>query len=148
MKMGLKIRELRKRDGLTQEQLGELVGCTKQLICNYENGTPIPADRLVAFSKLFKVDHQVFMDSEQQVQLSTQNSELVEELRSTVDFLKKQMDIMNAHYETLTDEKKHLMGLLELALKGNFQKGNMFLVTRGGNKINTREPVALKFASN
>ena len=39
---GKRLRELRKEKGLTQQQLGDIVGVTKVSICCYENGTRTP----------------------------------------------------------------------------------------------------------
>ena len=37
-----RLKELRKRNGFTQQQLGSMVGVTKVSICSYENGTRTP----------------------------------------------------------------------------------------------------------
>ena len=39
---GKRLKELRKDKGLTQQQLGDMVGVTKVSICCYENGTRTP----------------------------------------------------------------------------------------------------------
>lgn len=55
--LGLRIAEARKREGLTQAQLGEMVGTSQQIVANYETGTRhIPAWRLVCVADALGVD--------------------------------------------------------------------------------------------
>jgi len=54
--VGAMLRELRKRKGLTQEQLAEITGVTFQLIQQYENGkTRMNTDRLQAIAVAISV---------------------------------------------------------------------------------------------
>ena len=39
---GTRLKELRKRKGLTQQELGKIINVTKVSICCYENGSRIP----------------------------------------------------------------------------------------------------------
>ena len=51
-----RISELRKKAGLTQGQLGEILGMSQQAISKYENSDEnISGDILIAMSKIFKV---------------------------------------------------------------------------------------------
>lgn len=43
MLIGKRIKELRIKKGLSQQQLGDIIGVTKVSICGYENGTRIPS---------------------------------------------------------------------------------------------------------
>lgn len=56
MKIGTKIRELRKRRGMTQEQLAECLNISSQAVSEWENGTSVPdmslAPRLAAFFEM------------------------------------------------------------------------------------------------
>jgi len=53
MKLGERIKLLRNKKGLTQEELGKAIGSTKQNIYKYENGiiTNIPSDKLEEIAK-------------------------------------------------------------------------------------------------
>ena len=54
--VGKFITELRKEQGLTQEQLGEKIGVTNKTISRWETGTYLPpADALLALSELYGV---------------------------------------------------------------------------------------------
>ncbi len=56
IQIGKFIAELRKEQGLTQEQLGEKVGVTNKTVSRWETGTYLPpADVLLSMSKLFHV---------------------------------------------------------------------------------------------
>ena len=50
---GKKIKEKRKEMGLSQEQLGELIGVTKVAVWGYENGTKTP--KIENFLKIMEV---------------------------------------------------------------------------------------------
>ena len=43
MLIGKRIKELRIEKGLSQQQLGEIIGVTKVSVCGYENGSRIPS---------------------------------------------------------------------------------------------------------
>ena len=56
MKLGEKIFELRKKYGLSQEQLGEKLEVTRQTISNWELGETSPnPEQLVFLSKIFNI---------------------------------------------------------------------------------------------
>ena len=56
MKLGEKILELRKKNGLSQEQLGEKLEVTRQTISNWELGETSPnPEQLVFLSKIFNI---------------------------------------------------------------------------------------------
>lgn len=61
--LGKKIRELRTSKSLTQEELAEIIGVTRNTIRNYERGRTFP--REFAFNALyeyFDVDPEVFLE--------------------------------------------------------------------------------------
>ena len=56
MKLGEKILELRKKNALSQEQLGEKLEVTRQTISNWELGETSPnPEQLVLLSKTFNI---------------------------------------------------------------------------------------------
>lgn len=65
MNLGNKILQLRKKNGLSQEQLGEAVDVTRQTISNWELGetTPNP-EQLKKLSKAFNVSIDEILDNE------------------------------------------------------------------------------------
>lgn len=64
MTIGEKIRSLRKRDKMTQTDLGKLLGVKKNAVCKWERGevTDIPAGRIKAMAKIFDVPPSYLID--------------------------------------------------------------------------------------
>lgn len=63
MTIGDRIKELRETNKLTQTELAEKIGTTKQNIYKYENGiiTNIPSDKIELIAKLFDVSPSYIM---------------------------------------------------------------------------------------
>ncbi len=87
-----RLKELRKQNGYTQQQLGNMVGVTKVSICCYENGTRTPTlDTLVDLANCLKTDlpyllgSECFIVSEDDnkctINLASNEIELIRELR-------------------------------------------------------------------
>ena len=56
MKLSEKIAYLRKKNGMSQEKLSELLNVSRQAVSRWENGTSLPdAANIVQLSKLFSV---------------------------------------------------------------------------------------------
>lgn len=56
MTLGQRIQELRKKQGLSQEALGEKLGASRQAISRWEMDGAVPeVNKLIALSKLFRV---------------------------------------------------------------------------------------------
>ena len=65
MKLGENILKLRKQNGLSQEQLGEQVGVTRQTISNWElNETTPNPEQLKLLSKALKVSIDELLDND------------------------------------------------------------------------------------
>ena len=57
MFIGERLKEARMKKGLTQEELGKMIGVTKVSICGYELGTRTPTiDNLILLSDFLDVD--------------------------------------------------------------------------------------------
>ena len=68
MKFGEKLKEQRKKRGLTQENLAKAIGVRRSTIVNYENGASHPQDRNVYFklAELFNVDVNYFLTEDEE----------------------------------------------------------------------------------
>ena len=65
MKLGEKILELRKKNGLSQEQLGEKINVTRQTISNWELGETSPnPEQLKLLSKVLNVSIDELLDND------------------------------------------------------------------------------------
>ena len=83
--IGERVREFRKRRGLTQEQLAVMVDVTFQQIQKYENGnTRMNTDKLQAVAQALSVPVSAFFDDDKKDErlLSSQELKLVEGFRS------------------------------------------------------------------
>lgn len=55
--IGKRLKELRKKSGMTQYQLGKMINVTKVSICCYEKGTRTPSlETLIDLSNIFNVN--------------------------------------------------------------------------------------------
>ena len=54
--IGKRLKEIRMRNGLSQQALGSLIGVTKVSICGYENGTRVPTmENLVKLADILNI---------------------------------------------------------------------------------------------
>lgn len=66
MTLGQRIQELRKQKGLSQEQLGELLGVSRQAVSRWEMDGAVPeVDKLITLSRIFGVDLNDLLQVEQ-----------------------------------------------------------------------------------
>ncbi len=110
---GKRLRELRKEKGLTQEQLGDLVGVTKVSICCYENGTRTPtletlvdlADVLnTRITTLIATDYFAVSEEDEEYTLNIAKDELA---------ILKSLRNHTKLYEMLLEEPKRTLDYLE-----------------------------------
>lgn len=67
MTLGQRIQELRKSKGLSQEQLGELLGVSRQAVSRWEMDGAVPeVDKLISLSRVFSVDLNDLLQVERQ----------------------------------------------------------------------------------
>ena len=68
MILGYRLRELRKNNNMSQEDLGKLLGVTKVSVSGYENGTRIPSmEILVTILNVFKISADYILGREMDV---------------------------------------------------------------------------------
>ena len=114
---GKRLKELRKDKGLTQQQLGDMVGVTKVSICCYENGTRTPtletlvdlADALsVKITSLLAIDYFAVAEEDE---IKTLNV-----ARDEIEILRQ---LRNHHrlYERLLEEPKRTLDYLDQKLR-------------------------------
>ena len=93
MILGYRLRELRKENKMSQEDLGNLLGVTKVSVSGYENGTRVPSlDILNGILDVFGVSADYLMgreldivcesDSSVKMSLSSSDIEIIKEIRS------------------------------------------------------------------
>lgn len=66
MELGKKMHQLRKMSSLTQEQLAEKLGVSRQTISKWESGSSVPdLESMVRFSRLFQVSLDDLLEEEE-----------------------------------------------------------------------------------
>lgn len=92
MDFGIKLRELRKQSGLTQQQLAERLGVTKSVVSFYElkERTPSP-EVLVKLSYIFHVsaDYLLGIERNKTIDVSELDDEDIKAVQLIVDRLKQ-----------------------------------------------------------
>ena len=115
MLLGKRLKELRKKKGLTQQELGNLINVTKVSICCYENGTRMPTlDTLLELEKVFGVHFDYFLGHDEVVEkkdisylyLADEEIEILEELRKHESL-----------YAKLVDDPKRMIELIDKKIR-------------------------------
>ena len=91
MNFGNRLKTLRIKKKLTQQQLADLLGLTKSVISAYENGLRYPAyDVLIKISRIFKVstDFLLGVEIKREIDTSGLTDEQVEALIVLIDSIR------------------------------------------------------------
>ena len=92
MQLGEKLKELRKSQKLTQQQLAERLGVQKSVISCYEAGMRYPSyDVLKGIARIFNVTTDYLLDLERKrvVDVSALNEEEIAVVVSVIDAIKR-----------------------------------------------------------
>ncbi|MCR4851773.1 MAG: helix-turn-helix domain-containing protein [Lachnospiraceae bacterium] len=85
-KLGLKIKEIRQKKGLTQDILAELVGCNTSHISNIENNyTKLSLNVLLAISNALDVSIDYLLHDQYHEDISALENELLRTIRNFDD---------------------------------------------------------------
>lgn len=115
MVKGERLRSLRKEKGLTQSELGELIGVKKSVICLYERELRNPTlESIVKLCEIFNVDADYLIGSDTLVKVSdAKNSdEVVAMTKDEVYFMVELRKNQNV-YSMLIDDPKRGVDLLK-----------------------------------
>lgn len=117
MFVGNRLKEIRKKRGLTQEELGKLINVTKVSVCCYEKETQLPSlDTLDDLTKVFGVDANYFFGKDVPV--------VMEDTKDYVVYLAKEdLELINEIkqnkelYNMLISDPKRMVELVDKKLK-------------------------------
>lgn len=112
MSIGERIKEARELRNVTQVELAEAVGTTKQNIYKYENGivSNIPSDKIEAISLYLRISPAYLMgwtDKISVVDAIDQESAQTEGQKETPSAESERWDRFKAQYEELSAEEQH-----------------------------------------
>ena len=90
MNTGSNIQSLRKKAGMSQEELAEKLGVSRQAVSKWEMGQSLPeTEKLIALSKIFSVPLSYFITGEEQENTVNTDELLAEYLRSADVIIRK-----------------------------------------------------------
>ena len=107
---GQKILEIRKKRGVTQQELGKTIGVDKRVISKYEKGQTIPSVKValqiataldVSLDYLMGSNKALFIDDNEIIQLLKDYNTLTEEVKTTVKNMLRALNIYNKVSESL-----------------------------------------------
>lgn len=128
MGIGKRIKEARERSGLTQKELGELLGITPSAVTNYENETSHPKEPIMykLFSALHVDANFLFQDEMNETKSSPAPANA-----GTGELTEIEMQLLN-NLRQLNDEgKERLLNYSEdLILSGRYIKNNQSEISK------------------
>ena len=154
MKLNEKLFQCRKRCGLSQEELAERLGVSRQAVSKWELGTALPElDKLKLLAKTFGVSTDWLLDDEQEIpQVQRQETPPVAEQRSWVEDVPGMIGKLLRRYGWLFGVYLGVAGaaFLGLGALARFMVGRMFsgvdsdlfMTPEMGNMI-TNNPVSI-----
>lgn len=150
MKLNEKIFQCRKQSGLSQEELAERVGVSRQAVSKWELGTALPElDKLKLLAKTFGVSTDWLLDDEQDVpqepQPVAQQHSWVEDVPGVLGKLLRRYGWLFGVYLAVTGAAFLGMGALAKLMVGRVFSGfesDFFMTQEMGNRI-TNNPVSV-----
>jgi transcriptional regulator with XRE-family HTH domain len=104
MNIGLRIKELREKKNLSQEEFGELIGVSKQMISHYESGTNVPrSGKIKRIADIFKITEEEFYTSKTVSNLTSNN----EDQPLTREYLMSENQRLHAKLEEILEKKNN-----------------------------------------
>lgn len=102
-----RIKELRKKQGFTQEQLGKMIGVTKVSICCYENGTRMPTlDTLIDLANCLNVELPYLLGNEHFVVAEDDSNVGINLAKNEIELIKELRMHMKLYEKLLEDPKR------------------------------------------
>ena len=117
MLLGKRIKELRKKNNLTQTELGKLVNVTKVSICCYENGTRTPTlDTLVDLANVFKVNVNELIGYNKYIVSDNNSNYGLSMADEEIEFI-KELRKYNDLYDRIMNDPKRMIELINRKVK-------------------------------
>ena len=107
---GSTLKRLRKGRNLTQLQLADYLGLSKQAISKFENGVPYSLDTAIAIAKFFNVDIEFLMQN-------TRVGHLAKPILDDLERTKEIVDSMLSHINPRIDQLEKRVSELEEQVK-------------------------------
>lgn len=112
MILGYRLRELRKDNNMSQDELGKLVGVTKVSISGYENGTRVPSmDVLNKILDIFHISADYLMGRELDAVCESDGTMTISLAESDIEIIQALRNFPII-YNTITEDPKRFFGSL------------------------------------
>lgn len=117
MFLGKRIKSLRKENGYTQQELGDLINVTKVSICCYEKETRVPTlETLIALAKVFKVDINYFLGNDYNIVADSDSKYSIPVAKEELDFI-KEIRKYNSLYNKVIKDPKRCVELIDMKMR-------------------------------
>jgi len=104
---GKRLKELRKNKGLSQTELGEILGVSKSSICCYENGTRNPSlETIIDLMHLFGVSADYLLGTDNLIKVIENNDEYYKTLSNEEMLFLEELKKNKFVYDILLDDPK------------------------------------------
>ena len=134
VKIGAKIKILRKRDDITQERLAEVLGVTNQAVSKWESGNSYPdIEYITPIANFFNVTVDYLFDhdkAEKQRKIADYQEQFYN-LRFQTHYYDEQIDLMRSALAEFPAEEKLLVNLATGLFEKWFSKGLSYLTENG-----------------
>lgn len=112
-----RLREVRKRNNLTQQELADRVGLTKTSISCYESGTRTPTlDTLIDLANELNVDVNYFLGTEEYMVASDDESFGINLAKDEIELIKELRKHISL-YERMLDDPKRMIDFIEMRIR-------------------------------
>lgn len=117
--IGHRIKELRKINNLTQQELGKLLNVTKVSVCCYENGTRTPSlDTLIDLSNIFHASLDYFVGNDAFVVSDDSEKYGMKMAKEEIEIIKALRQTTNSDlYKKLINDPKRTIELINKKLR-------------------------------
>ena len=124
MKFGEKLIQLRRKEGMSQEQLAAEIGITRQSVSKWESGSTLPElTKLIAISELFNVSVDYLVKDSMEEDFFKEISSNIYSMENTR--LEEKMDELSRYVKGYQfTSKRHIKGipLVSIRLAGVLEK--------------------------
>lgn len=109
MVIGKRIKDLRLEKGLSQQELGDMIGVTKVSICGYENGTRTPSlDTFCILADIFETTTDYLLGREVPVVTEEDNKYIGAVSKDDIDIICEFRHYPNLYTKLIKDVKRYV----------------------------------------
>jgi len=107
MILGYRLKELRKNNNMSQEQLGKLIGVTKVSVSGYENGTRIPSmEILIMILNVFNISADYILGREKNVVCESDNDYMVPMSSDDINIIRELKSLPSLYNSVVINPKR------------------------------------------